>query len=70
MLVLYEREKHTAEQVALVEEVLRTRYGLSEEQLHAESLFVLPKPKAKGSRDLLIEVLEEMGCGGVMGTII
>ena len=61
LLVLYEREKHTAEQVALVEEVLRTRYGLSEEQLHAESLFVLPKPKAKGSRDLLIEVLEEMG---------
>lgn len=61
MLVLYEREKHTVEQVALVEEVLRTHYGLSEEQLHAESLFALPKPKAKGSRDLLIEVLEEMG---------
>ena len=61
MLVLYEREKYTAEHVALVEEVLRTQYGLSEEQLHDESLFALPMPKAKGSRDLLIEVLEEMG---------
>ncbi len=61
LFILYERERYMPEYVAMVEEVLKSKYGLSETELHSASLFTSPTPKAKKTRDILIELLTELG---------
>lgn len=61
LLILYEREKYSSESVAMAEEVLKTKYGLSEKKLHSPSLFTTPALKARKTRDKVLAVLNEMG---------
>lgn len=63
LLILYEHECYLPEFCSLVEEVLRQKYGVTEEELTS-----IPQPDnivdgEVGTRNLFLEVLTKMGCG-------
>ena len=67
LLIVYDREDYSPEFTALAEEVLQQQYGMTKEELHS-----IPEPDKliegePGTRNLLLTVLERMGCGKGFG---
>ena len=67
LLIVYDYENYSPQFIALAEEVLQQQYGMTEEELDS-----IPEPDQliegeTGSRSLLLEVLERMGCGKGIG---
>ena len=64
MLIVHDYESYSPELIALAEDVLTEQYGITEEELDS----IISKPDKliegeTGTRDLLLNVLEKMGCG-------
>ena len=58
-LVVYKHEDYAPDIVTIAKDILMQDYGLTEEELHEQEHLIKGDT---GSRDLLLDVLEDMGC--------